>query len=145
MAGLYFIWPEPIARRDVAINLTIDGSSLGACQRGGFSTYDVPAVAHVLSTGRERLPGRCDVRVEVLGGSTYFCELKTRAEYQLAAMPGAILPLIPFPPAVVIGAAMLFRGTAIESAGKECGGSVSLAPIEESAALPKISGQRKSN
>ena len=144
MARLYFFWPEPVARGDVAMMVTIDGSNLGACQRGGFSTHDVPAGAHVLSTGRKSVPGRCDVRVDVLGGSTYFYELKTRAEYQLAAAPGAILALIPFPPTWLIGSALLFGGMAIESSGKECGGPVSLAPVEESAALPKISGLRKS-
>jgi len=144
MARLYVFWPAPDSQRGGAAKLTIDGNGVGECEQGGFNTYDVPAGAHVLSTVNENLPGRCDVRVDALSGSTYFYEISPRSEYGYAAMPGSVLASIPFPPITLIGIAIAVGGMALESSGKECGGPFSLAPIEESAALPKISGLKKS-
>jgi hypothetical protein len=144
MARLYVFWPEPLGPQDMAIKLGIDGSSLGACERGGFNAFDVPAGAHVLSVVVEYQPGRCDMPVAVSGGSTYYYELKTRAEFANAALPGAVLLSIPVPPITALGLIMMYGGMAIESSGKECGGQFALTPAEETAALAKISRLKKS-
>jgi hypothetical protein len=144
MARLYVFWPTTDSKRLLAARLMIDGTGVDSCEYGGFNGYDVPAGTHVLAVDREDLPGRCEVRVDASGGSTYFWQLALRTSYQAAGMPGALIGSIPFPPLIAIGIALMISGVAIESSGKECGGPYSITPVDETAALPRISGLRKS-
>ena len=144
IARIYVFWPKSDLERLPPSRLMIDGKDVGSCEYGGFIGFDVRAGIHVLTADRENFPGRCEVRLDGSGGGTYFWQLTPRASYRDAAMPGAVFTVTLVPPLMAIGVAMMYAGTSIESAGKECGGPYAVSPVDEIDALPRISGLKKS-
>jgi hypothetical protein len=140
MARLNVFWPAADKEFAGVPRITIDQNEIGFCKRGGFITVEVPAGVHVLTVDDSRSGvGRCYVRVNATGGSDSFYEVSPRMEHLRAGAPGGIFAMIPVPPITLFGLAAAYAGMAAESSGKECGGPFSIAPVEESAALPKIS------
>lgn len=104
--------------RAAAVN--IDGNASGRCDYGGFNTFDVSPGRHVIKVDMWDSPGTCELPIEVTGGSSYFFEIQPRLGNLLSFLGGGII------------------GAAIESSGRQCGGSFSISPVEENAALQKL-------
>lgn len=107
-----------------AASVKIDGNIAGNCDYAGFNVFEVTAGKHVLTVDVWDSPGKCDLPIDVSGGNTYFYEIQPRTGNLTAGLVGGLI------------------GMAIESSGKQCGGTFSVAPIEQSAALLKLEDLR---
>lgn len=107
-----------------AAAVKIDGGSSGSCDYGGFNTFDVAAGKHIITVDMWDSPGKCELPIEVSGGASYFFEVQPRLGNLLS----------------VLGAGLV--GASIESAGQQCGGAFSISPVEENAALSKLTDLR---
>lgn len=107
-----------------AAAVRIDGNASGSCDFGGFNTFDIAPGKHVVAVDMWDSPGKCELPVDVSGGSSYFFEVQPRL--------GNLLSFI--------GAGII--GASVESSGRQCGGAFSIAPVEAAAALSKLSELR---
>lgn len=113
--------------------VAVDGVKAGTCDYGGFSMLDVTPGKHVIAVDMRLTLGTCELPVEVAGGTSYFFEVRPRAENLVAAVLGSSF-----------GVAGVVAGTAAESAGKQCGGAFSIAPVaEKDVALAKLGDLRE--
>jgi len=144
-ARVNVFWPVADKKYAGKPRVTIDQSEIGFCKLGEFITVDVPAGAHVLAVDDvDNGPGRCNVQVDIQGGSSSFYEVARRMEHSQAGALGDILMWIPIFPFNLVGVPVALAGMLAESAGKECGGPFSITPVDEATALSKISGLRLS-
>ena len=128
---------------DLPPTIRIDGKEVGSCAYAGFNSFDVSAGTHVVAVDMWDSPGKCELHVGVLGGTTYFYEIALRPEHLAAGQVGRFFSAFGLFGSLVDGLAM-YSGMTAESAGKECGGAFSITPVEESVALSKIASLRAS-
>ena len=122
-------------------DLLIDGSASGAVAVDEFRIRDVPLGHHVLRVDITGMPGACDLPIETTDGGSYFLEVTARESYWWAGQPGWALTGIPFA-GLVVGPLAFAAGTAIESAGKTCGGPFSIVSVDRDTAIPKLAGMQ---
>ena len=118
-------------------DLQIDGTSSGAISVGEFRIQDVTPGRHVLRVDITGMHGACELPLETTGGGSYFLEVAARESYWWAGQPGWALTSIPFA-GLVVGPLAFAAGTAIETAGKTCGGPFSIVSVDRDAALSKL-------
>jgi hypothetical protein len=125
-AWVTLLRPEPgVAYAGEPAQIKVDGTPWGLVGYQGFKNIDVPNGKHQLEVGFAG--GRCAIEIELDEGRHYYFEVDVRSSAAAAGILGGNV------------------GAALEAAGKKCGGAFSVSPIEEEAALGKLSGLRQSD
>lgn len=119
----------------------VDGREVGGCDFAGYQLFYVPAGPHVLTVEMWDAAGRCRLSVDVLGGEEYFYEISPRAEQLAADFLGTVIGAMGGATGLAIAP---FAAMGAESEGRACGGAFSITGVEETSALRKVSGLRKS-
>lgn len=101
----------------------IDEVEAGSVAYKGFNVFDVAAGSHVLAVDIWDAPGSCKLAVQAGRGEQRYFEIMPRQSAMVAGMLGGLV------------------GAAIESSGKECGGTFEIgevAPATAEQALPSL-------
>lgn len=104
--------------------IKLDANSLGSCEYGGFSAFDVAPGKHVLTVDMWDSPGTCDLQIEVTAGNRYFFQIRPRSANLTGALVGGLI------------------GMAVESYGLQCGGAFSVHLVPEEYATAKLADLR---
>lgn len=137
--------------------IRVNDRQLGKLAYGGFLLVDVPEDDVVISaSARNRWYGTCELKLQVNAGDTVYVDVAPRPTNVAADVAGAVVG------AAVVGDAPTQAGvdallvdettahaaaasavggataSAIEGAGKECGGPFRLKPLDASVALEKL-------
>lgn len=102
--------------------IAMDGASLGSVDFQGFESFDLPSGKHELSV---EFNAKCTNDVDLPEGKHVFYEVDNRSSAVAASLVGGSV------------------GALVEGVGKKCGGAFSLQPIDEAAALARLSGLRE--
>jgi hypothetical protein len=122
----------------------IDDEPLGKLAYGGFLLADVEPGAVVVSTSaRSKLYGVCRLPLEVAAGETLYLDLAPRTESVVADVVGTLASFVvpgvdSLGEGIAAGTAGVVAASAIESAGKACGGPYRLTRIPETTALSAL-------
>ena len=106
-----------------SVRLKLDSAEIGSLDVNGFFSFDAVPGEHTLSVDLPDTIGTCDLPISIQAGEEYFYEVKHR----IGSIVGGVL--------------LGYLGQAIEYAGKQCGGSFSIEPVEEAYAnsiLPRL-------
>ncbi|MBD8881844.1 hypothetical protein IHE49_15260 [Rhodanobacter sp. 7MK24] len=123
-AWITFLRPVPgIVYAGEPAQIEVDGTSKGSVAYLGFMNLDVAGGKHELTVA---FNGSCKVDVELKEGQHYYFEIDVRSSAASATLVGGYI------------------GSALESAGKPCGGAFSVNPVPEAVALSKLSNLRQS-
>jgi hypothetical protein len=124
-------------------SIRLDDADVGGLAPGAYKAFTVAPGVHRLLVDMWDVPGRCELSVEVGGGSEHFFEVSPRGANAVATLPMLLIPINSFAGWLTSGAVMMGGQTA-ESAGKQCGGAFSIVELERPAAIAKLSTLRAS-
>jgi hypothetical protein len=122
----------------------IDDEPLGKLAYRGFLLADIdPGIVELSTSARSKLYGVCRLPLEVAAGETLYVDLSPRTESVVADIVGSVAGLaVPGADSFAESIGAMFVGSAaasaVESAGKPCGGPFRLTRIPESAALSAL-------
>ena len=123
--------------------LSIDDAVQADLAPGQFRSFTVAPGRYRVAAELWDVPGRCELLVEVTGGSERYFEVSPRAANAAAMLPGALVPVNSFATLLASGAVMM-SGLAVESAGKACGGAFRVVELPAEQALSRLSTLRAS-
>lgn len=126
-------------------SLSIDDVAQSGLAPGQFQTVTVLPGRHRIVVEMWDVPGRCELLVDVAGGSEHYLEVSPRVASAAAMLPSVLVPVNSFATLLANGAVMM-GGLAVESAGKTCGGAFQVVeqPAEQALArLPTLRASRK--
>ena len=94
--------------------IKVDGNKSGGVDIDGFVSFAIPPGQHTLSSDLPDHPGSCDLPIDLKAGNEYFYEVSIRGD--------------------AIGPALVFGllGSAVETAGKQCGGLFAIKEVDKS-------------
>jgi hypothetical protein len=110
---------------------------------GQFQAFDVAPGRYRIVVDMWDVPGRCELVVEVAGGSERYFEVSPRLAPAAATLPMALVPVNSFGSLLASGAVMM-TGLAVESAGKACGGAFQVVEQPSEQAQSRLASLRAS-
>jgi hypothetical protein len=125
-------------------SLVIDDVIHAGLGPGQFQTFSVAPGRHRIVVDMWDVPGRCELVVEVAGGSERYFEVLPRPANAAATLPMALVPVSSFGTLLASGAVMM-TGLTVEAAGKVCGGAFQVVEQPGDQAQPRLASLRASN
>jgi hypothetical protein len=125
-------------------SLVIDDVLQAGLGPGQFQSFNVAPGRHRIVVDMWDVPGRCELVVEVAGGSERYFEVSPRPANMAATLPMALVPVSSFGTLLASGAVMM-TGLTVESAGKGCGGAFQVVEQPGDQAQARLAALRASN
>jgi hypothetical protein len=124
-------------------SLVIDDVAHAGLGPGQFQTVSVAPGRHRIVVDMWDVPGRCELVVDVAGGTERYFEVSPRAANAAAMLPSALVPVSSFGTLLASGAVMM-TGLTVESAGKACGGAFQVVEQPSDQAQSRLASLRAS-
>lgn len=124
-------------------SLVVDDVAQPGLAPGQFQRFHVAPGRHRIVVEMWDVPGRCELVVDVAGGSERYFEVSPRPAQAVATLPMVLVPVNSLGTLLASGAVMM-TGLTVESAGKACGGAFEVVEQPGEHAQPRMASLRAS-